>query len=311
MWMRAESWCVIGRSRAMCDNTWMRTFSKIASFCAVALTLGSAFAQTAASNGQSTTTAKPKSTTAAKPQTTTAKPAAATALTTDEDKFSYAVGMSIARTLKAQNANINPSILAEGLKDETAGTSKLTPQEAQAILTKVQGELRAKAEARMKELAVTNKKESDDFLAANKTKPGVVTLPDGLQYKIIQAGTGPKPTATDTVNVNYVGKLVNGKEFDASEKHGGPATFEVGRVIKGWTEALQLMPVGSKWELYIPPDLAYGEQGAGGDIPPNSALVFDVDLLSIKAPEKPALEPGPDAKPATPQSNTTPNPEKK
>ncbi len=289
----------------------MRTFSKIASFCAVALTLGSAFAQTAASKGQSTTTSKPKTTTAAKPKTTTAKPAETTALTTDEDKFSYAVGMSIARTLKAQDAKINTTILSEGLKDETAGTSKLTPQEAQAILTKVQGELRAKAEARMKELAVTNKKESDDFLAANKTKPGVVTLPDGLQYKIIQAGPGPKPTTTDTVSVNYVGKLVNGKEFDASEKHGGPATFEVGRVIKGWTEALQLMPVGSKWELYIPPDLAYGEQGAGGDIPPNSALVFDVDLLSIKAPEKPALQPGPDTKPAAPQSGTTPNPGKK
>jgi len=287
----------------------MRTFSKIASFCAVALTLGSAFAQTSATKGQSTTTAKPKTTTAAKPQTTTTKPA--TALTTDEEKFSYAVGMSIARTLKQSEAKVDPEILTQGLKDETAGTSKLTPQEAQAILAKVQGEMRAKAEARMKELAVTNKKESDDFLAANKTKPGVVTLPDGLQYKIIQAGTGPKPSETDTVSVNYTGKLVNGKEFDASEKHGGPATFEVGRVIKGWKEALQLMPVGSKWQLYVPPDLAYGEQGAGGDIPPNSALVFDVDLLSIKGSEKPALEPGPDSKTTNPKPSSAPNPEKK
>ena len=212
--------------------------------------------------------------------------------------------MSIARTLKAQGADVNPQILAEGLKDETAGTSKLTPQEAQAVLTKAQGDLRAKAEARMKEMAETGKKQGDAFLAENKTKPGVVTLPDGLQYKIIQAGTGAKPIATDTVSVNYVGKLIDGKEFDASEKHGGPAEFQVGQVIRGWTEALQLMPVGSKWQLYIPPDLAYGDRGAGAEIPPNSTLVFDVELLSIKIKDKPQLQPGPDSKPVTPTAAT-------
>ena len=128
-----------------------------------------------------------------------------------------------------------------------------------------------------------NKKEGDAFLAANKTKEGVVTLPSGLQYKILTAGTGPKPTAADSVVCNYKGTLINGKEFDASSKHGGPATFPVGGVIKGWTEALQLMPVGSKWQLFVPADLAYGQRGAGGDIGPGATLIFEVELLSIKA----------------------------
>jgi FKBP-type peptidyl-prolyl cis-trans isomerase len=146
----------------------------------------------------------------------------------------------------------------------------------------------------MKEAGEANKKEGDTFLATNKTKPGVVTLPDGLQYKIIKEGTGPKPTATDTVTVNYRGTLIDGKEFDSSYKRGEPATFPVGGVIKGWTEALQLMPVGSKWELYIPSDLAYGARGAGADIGPNSTLIFEVELLSIKGNEEPkgAGQPG-------------------
>jgi FKBP-type peptidyl-prolyl cis-trans isomerase len=131
-------------------------------------------------------------------------------------------------------------------------------------------------------MGAENKKAGDAFLAANKAKDGVVTLPSGLQYKIITAGTGPKPSATDTVVCNYRGTLIDGKEFDASAKHGGPASFPVNGVIKGWTEALQLMPVGSKWQLFIPPDLAYGAQGAGADIGPNATLVFDVELLSIK-----------------------------
>jgi FKBP-type peptidyl-prolyl cis-trans isomerase FklB len=128
-----------------------------------------------------------------------------------------------------------------------------------------------------------NKKVGDAFLAANKTKEGVVTLPSGLQYKILTAGDGAKPTAADSVVCNYKGTLINGKEFDASSKHGGPATFPVGGVIKGWTEALQLMPVGSKWQLFVPADLAYGQRGAGGDIGPGATLIFEVELLSIKA----------------------------
>ena len=131
-----------------------------------------------------------------------------------------------------------------------------------------------------------NKKQGEAFLAENKTKDGVKTLPSGLEYKVLTEGTGPKPTASDTVECNYRGTLIDGKEFDSSDKHGGPATFPVSGVIKGWTEALQLMPVGSKWQLFIPPDLAYGDRGAGPDIGPDSTLIFDVELVSIKQPEK-------------------------
>ena len=125
-------------------------------------------------------------------------------------------------------------------------------------------------------------KEGEAFLADNKTKDGVVALPSGLQYKILTQGTGPTPAASDTVNCNYRGTLINGTEFDSSYKRNQPASFPVGQVIKGWTEALQLMPVGSKWQLFIPPDLAYGPRGAGGVIGPNATLIFEVELLSIK-----------------------------
>jgi FKBP-type peptidyl-prolyl cis-trans isomerase FklB len=129
----------------------------------------------------------------------------------------------------------------------------------------------------------TNKTEGEAFLAANKTKQGIVTLPSGLQYTILKEGTGPKPTASDSVVCNYRGTLINGTEFDSSYKGGQPLTFPVGGVIKGWTEALQLMPVGSKWQLFIPSQLAYGERGAGADIGPNATLIFEVELLSIQA----------------------------
>jgi FKBP-type peptidyl-prolyl cis-trans isomerase FklB len=127
-----------------------------------------------------------------------------------------------------------------------------------------------------------NKKEGEAFLADNKSKEGVVALPSGLQYKVLKEGNGPKPTATDSVVCNYRGTLINGAEFDSSTKHGGPATFPVNGVIKGWTEALQLMPVGSKWQLFVPSDLAYAERGAGGDIGPNATLIFEVELVSIQ-----------------------------
>jgi FKBP-type peptidyl-prolyl cis-trans isomerase FklB len=163
------------------------------------------------------------------------------------------------------------------------GKTQMSEEEASQVLMQLQQEVRAKAEEKQKQLAVTNKTEGDAFLAANKAKEGVVTLPDGLQYKILSPGNGPKPTATDTVTVNYKGTLINGKEFDSSYKRGQPATFPVGGVIKGWTEALQLMPVGSKWQLFIPATLAYGEQQRGPDISPNSTLIFEVELLSIQA----------------------------
>jgi FKBP-type peptidyl-prolyl cis-trans isomerase FklB len=213
-----------------------------------------------------------KSATAAKPIT----------LETDKQKQSYAIGMSLAKSLQRQPLDLDPALVAQALKDSFAGKTLLTDEQAQATLSVLQTEVRTKMEAKMKEAGDKNKQEGQTFLAANKTKEGVVTLPSGLQYKIVKQGTGPKPTAADTVICNYRGTLINGTEFDSSEKHGGPATFPVGRVIKGWTEALQLMPVGSKWQLFVPADLAYGERGPSPEIGPNSTLVFDVELVSIQ-----------------------------
>ena len=150
----------------------------------------------------------------------------------------------------------------------------------------VQKEMQAKMQEKNKEAADVNKKTGEAFLAANKGKEGVIALPSGLQYKIEKAGTGPKPTATDSVVCNYRGTLIDGKEFDSSYKRGQPATFPVTGVIKGWTEALQLMPVGSKWQLFIPSDLAYGERGAGADIGPGATLIFEVELMSIEDKSK-------------------------
>lgn len=198
--------------------------------------------------------------------------------------------MNIGTNMKKQSVPVEADLLARGVKDSMAGgKTLLTEDEARAVLTEMQNELRKQQEAKVHQLGETNKKEGTEFLAANKAKDSVVALPSGLQYKILQAGTGPKPAATDTVTVNYRGTLINGTEFDSSYKRGQPASFTVNGVIKGWTEALQLMPVGSKWQLFIPSDLAYAERGAGGEIGPNAALIFEVELLSIgeKAPEKP------------------------
>jgi FKBP-type peptidyl-prolyl cis-trans isomerase FklB len=162
------------------------------------------------------------------------------------------------------------------------GKTLLTDEQAQTTLTAIQNSLRKKQQDMRQQAGDTNKKEGDAFLAENKTKDGVITLPSGLQYKIVKAGDGPKPAAADSVVCNYRGTLINGTEFDSSYKRGQPATFPVGQVIKGWTEALQLMPVGSKWELYIPSDLAYGDRGAGANIGPNATLIFEVELLSIQ-----------------------------
>jgi len=174
------------------------------------------------------------------------------------------------------------------------GKTLLTQEEAQAALMEVQNELRKKQQEKMQVAGEANKKEGEAFLAANKAKEGIVTLPSGLEYKILKEGTGPKPTASDSVVCNYRGTLINGTEFDSSYKRGQPATFPVNGVIKGWTEALQLMPVGSKWQLFVPSSLAYAERGAGGDIGPNATLIFEVELLSIQ--EKPKTD---QAKPAT------------
>lgn len=224
--------------------------------------------------------------------TTQAPPPAspsASAFTNQKDKFSYALGMNLGTNLQRQSVPVNVDLITKGLKDALAGgKTMMTEEEARAAMMEMQTRLRQQAMEKAKIEGEKNQKDGDAFLAANKGKPGVVTLPSGLQYKIVKAGTGPKPTAADTVVCNYEGTLIDGKEFDSSAKHGGPATFPVSGVIKGWTEALQLMPVGSKWQLFVPPQLAYGERGAGGDIGPNATLIFDVELVSIqpKAEEK-------------------------
>jgi FKBP-type peptidyl-prolyl cis-trans isomerase len=219
--------------------------------------------------------------------TTAAKSSTVLSLKTQKDKFSYALGMNLGKNLHQQAVAVDPNILARGLKDAlTGGKTLLTEDEARAALTAAQAEVRAKQQEKMQQAGAENKKEGETFLAANKAKDGVVTLPSGLQYKILTAGTGPKPTASDTVVCNYRGTLINGTEFDSSYKRGQPATFPVGGVIKGWTEALQLMPVGSKWQLFIPADLAYGDRGAGADIGPGATLIFEVELLSIQGKDQ-------------------------
>jgi FKBP-type peptidyl-prolyl cis-trans isomerase FklB len=201
----------------------------------------------------------------------------------DKERQSYAVGMNIGESLHRQPVDLDSAALMQGLKDSMGGGKTLmTDDEAKAALTELSQQVRTKQEEKVKQAAENNKKEGEAFLAANKTKPGVVTTPSGLQYKILTEGKGPKPTAADKVNCNYKGTLINGTEFDSSYKRGQPATFPVGQVIKGWTEALQLMPVGSKWQLFIPADLAYGDHGAGSDIGPGATLIFEVELLSIE-----------------------------
>jgi FKBP-type peptidyl-prolyl cis-trans isomerase FklB len=215
---------------------------------------------------------------------TPAKPTAPLTLKTQKEKASYALGMNFGTGLRKQSIDIDPAILARGLRDSFSnGKTLLTEDEAKAVLTQLQADVRKKQQEMAQQLGDTNKKQGIAFLEANKTKDGVVALPSGLQYKVLQEGTGPKPAPTDTVVCNYRGTLLDNAEFDSSYKRGQPATFPVTGVIKGWTEALQLMPVGSKWQLFIPSELAYGERGAGGQIGPNATLIFEVELLSIQA----------------------------
>jgi FKBP-type peptidyl-prolyl cis-trans isomerase len=203
-------------------------------------------------------------------------------LPTDKQKSSYAIGMNIANSLKKQPLDLDVPALVRGLQDMLAGKTILSVEQADAALTVLNNQMKAKQEELNKHAGETNMKEGAEFLAANKTKGGVVALPSGLQYKIIAAGTGPTPGPGDTVVCNYRGTFINGTEFDSSYKRGQPASFPVNGVIKGWTEALQKMPVGSKWQLFVPSDLAYGERGAGGAIGPNATLIFEVELISIK-----------------------------
>jgi FKBP-type peptidyl-prolyl cis-trans isomerase FklB len=261
--------------------------------------MGNALAQTpSATPPAKKPAAKSTSSAATKTGTTVAKPGEVTTLTTDKQKSSYAIGMNLGAGLRRQEIDVDSAALIQGMKDSLAGgKTLLTEEEATAVLTKLRTEMQAKQQAKAKAEEANNKKEGADFLAANKTKEGVVTLPSGLQYKILTPGTGPKPTASDTVSCNYRGTLINGTEFDSSYKRNEPASFPVSGVIKGWTEALQLMGVGAKWQLFIPADLAYGARGTpGGPIGPDSTLIFEVELLSIKD-KTPAPAPAPAAAP--------------
>jgi FKBP-type peptidyl-prolyl cis-trans isomerase len=229
-----------------------------------------------AATGQASTAAK-SATGAKKPATSATAP-----LTTQKQKGSYAIGLRIGGGLQKDGVDLDSTSLSRGIRDGLAGNKPLlTDQEAQAALTVMATEVRAKQQAKLEAMSAANKKVGDAFLAENKTKEGVVALPSGLQYKILKEGTGPKPTVQDSVVCDYRGTLIDGKEFDSSYKRGKPLTIPVSGVIKGWTEAMQLMPVGSKWQLFLPADLAYGNEAMGPDIQPGSALVFEVELHSI------------------------------
>ena len=208
---------------------------------------------------------------------------------TPKEKLSYAIGMDVGSAIKKQGLDVDGDFLAAAVRDTMrGGKPQMTNEDMIATLTEFSKQMQAKRQAgaaqqqdAAKALAGPNKAEGDKFLAANKTKADVKTTADGLQYKVLKDGSGASPKATDTVSVNYKGTFIDGQEFDSSEKNGGPVSFPVNGVIKGWTEALQLMKVGSKWQLFIPGELAYGPEGRPG-IPPNATLVFDVELLSIK-----------------------------
>ena len=205
-----------------------------------------------------------------------------TAPATQKDKVSYGIGVQVAKTLKAQGIDINPDLLVKGLRDALSGQKLLmSDEDLSTTMTALQQEVTQKQMAERAKQADENKKVGDTFLAENGKKNGVVTLPSGLQYKVVKPADGKKPTDADTVTCNYRGTLIDGTEFDKSEA-GQPASFQVGAVIPGFKEALKLMPVGSTWQFFIPPNLAYGDRGAGNVIGPNTTLIFEVELVSIK-----------------------------
>ena len=219
-----------------------------------------------------------------------ASPSTSSTFKDDKDKVSYSLGVDIGRTLQKLQLDLNQNALSQGITDvlgnkPMAMSDQELQQTLQAFQQKMmqkQQEAMSKKQEQMKVVAEKNKAEGKKFLDDNAKKAEVKTTPSGLQYKVIKAGSGDKPKDTDVVETNYRGTTIDGKEFDSSAKHGSSFSFPVNGVIKGWSEALKMMPVGSKWQLYIPADLAYGDEGYGEDIAPGSTLVFDVELLSIK-----------------------------
>jgi FKBP-type peptidyl-prolyl cis-trans isomerase FklB len=195
-----------------------------------------------------------------------------------KEKFSYAVGLNIGMNFKRQNIDVNPDLISAGIKDGVSGKPQMTMEQIRETMVAFEKDMQDKQTAASKK----NEADSQKFLTENKTKEGVKTTSSGLQYKVMKEGNGAQPKSTDTVTVNYRGTLIDGTEFDSSYKRNQPATFPVGGVIKGWTEALQLMKVGSKYQLYIPPNLAYGDHPPTPQIPPGSALIFEVELMDAK-----------------------------
>lgn len=211
-------------------------------------------------------------------------PASNMALKTEKDKISYAIGVDMGTTLRTQNISVTPEVLAQGIKDGlNNGKILLSQQEIGNTLAGLQRQIIAKREADFKVLADQNKHTGEDFLQANKAKQGIVTLPSGLQYKVITPGKGAQPTDKDNVTVHYSGTLLNGQEFDSSYQRNKPAVFPVAEVIPGWSEALRLMKTGATWEIYVPSNLAYGERGLpNSPIGPNQTLVFKINLISVE-----------------------------
>jgi FKBP-type peptidyl-prolyl cis-trans isomerase FklB len=199
-----------------------------------------------------------------------------------KDRESYSLGYQFGQSLKVQGVDINLQVYNSGIQDGLGGKEpQMTPEEIRATMTNLQQRLVAAQQKTRREVAAKNLSESKTFLAENKKKEGIQTLPSGLEYKVVTEGSGKMPKPEDTVKVHYKGTLIDGTEFDSSYRRGEPSTFKVKGVIKGWTEALQLMKEGSKWQLFIPPELGYGERGAG-PVPPNSTLIFEVELLAIQ-----------------------------
>jgi FKBP-type peptidyl-prolyl cis-trans isomerase len=234
--------------------------------------------------------APPAKAPAAAPAQAPAAQAPAPAFKTQKEKVSYAIGMEMGKGVKAQGMDVDPAILEQGLKDAlSGGKSQMSEEELRQVITALQQEMRQKQMQIQEAAAMENKAKGEAFLAENAKKDGVVALPDGLQYKILTAGQGKKPAETDTVLCNYKGTFVDGTEFDSSAQAGKPVPFEVKNVIPGFKEVLQLMPVGSKWQVVVPSNLAYGERGAGNVIGPNSTLIFEIELVSIQdtAPKSP------------------------
>jgi FKBP-type peptidyl-prolyl cis-trans isomerase FklB len=233
-------------------------------------TTGQVFAQKDSKTKKGTPATQVKGVTAAKPET-------------KEEKISYAIGLNIANGLSSQGITLNADFFAQAIKDFNAkGAKQMSEEEVMQILQALDQELRDKAQANMQKNAAENAAAGQRFLEENKKRPGVKVTPSGLQYEVIREGTGPIPKETDKVKTHYHGTLIDGSVFDSSVERGQPAVFPVNGVIKGWVEALQMMKVGSKWKLYIPSDLAYGPNGSGPKIGPNTTLIFEVELLSIE-----------------------------